>query len=75
MKKANKDIGILIDFSGNIYSLKAVKSAIKEYCNLADFSFEKKKEYIRVRLKNIDEDIREIIRDEFCNYVLFLMKS
>ncbi len=66
---------MIISFSKNLYNLKAVKSAIKEYQNLADFNLRQKGNYIQVELKNIDKEVRQIIKDEFCNYVIFLMKS
>jgi len=66
---------MVISFNKNLYNLKAVKSAIKEYQNLADFNLRQKGNYIQVELKNTDKEVRQIIRDEFCNYVIFLMKS
>ncbi len=66
---------MVIKFSKKIYKLNAIKSAIKQYQELADFSFEKKDDYIFVKLKKIDKDIEKIIKDEFCNYVLGLMKT
>lgn len=66
---------MLIKFDKKIYKVRAIKLAIKEYRNLADFSLRQKKDCIEVEIKNIDKDIKDIIKDEFCNYVLFLMKS
>ena len=64
-----------IVFNKKLYGVKAIKSAIKEYQSLADFSFEQKGNYIWVKLKNIDEEISGVIKDEFCNYVLFKSKE
>ncbi len=64
-----------IKFNKKIYSLRAVKLAIKDYHNLADFSLEQKGKYIIVTLTKIDKDVKEIIRDEFCNYVLGFEKN
>jgi len=66
---------MIIRFNKNLYNLKAIKLAIKEYQNLADFSLRQKGSYFQLELKNIDKDVKSIIKDEFCNYVLFLMKS
>jgi len=66
---------MLINFNKNLYRLKAIKLAIKEYQNLANFSLKQKRNYIQVELSNIDKSVRKIIKDEFCNYVFFLMKS
>lgn len=76
MKKRLGEGGkMLINFDKKLYSFKAVKSAVKEYQNLADFDLKQKSKYIQVRLKNINKEVRPIIKDEFCNYILSLMKS
>jgi len=66
---------VIIKFSKGVYGQKAIKLAIKEYRNLADFNLRQKKDCTEVEIKNIDKDVKDIIKDEFCNYVLFLMKS
>lgn len=66
---------ILINFDKKLYPLKAIKLAIKEYQKLANFNLVQNKKYIQVELKNIDKDVKEIIKDEFCNYVLFKSKE
>ena len=66
---------MLISFNKNLYRLKAIKLAIKEYQNLANFSLRQKKNYIQVELKNIDKEVEQVIKDEFCNYVLFRSKE
>jgi len=66
---------ILINFNKKLYSLKAIKLAIKEYQKLANFSLSQRKNYIQVELKNIDKEVKKIIKDEFCNYVLFKSKE
>jgi hypothetical protein len=63
-----------IKFDKKFYSLKAVKSAVKKYRNFADFGLKQKKNRIEVNLKNIDKDVSNVIKDEFCNYVLYSMK-
>jgi len=65
---------MIIKFSGKIYKLKAVKLTAKAYQGLADFKISQLKDYISVELKNINKDVKDIIKDEFCNYVLALMK-
>jgi len=66
---------MVIKFSVRIYKLSVVKSAIKAYRGLADFSIKEKKDYFEVGLENIDKEVKDIIQDEFCNYVLALMKA
>ncbi len=74
-KQSGKKENILINFDKRLYNLKAIKLAIKEYQKLANFNLSQKKNYIQVELKDIDKEVRPIIKDEFCNYILFLMKS
>jgi len=74
MEKNKKNKSIFIIFNKQLYKIKAIKLAIKEYQNLANFSFKQKENYIYVKLENIDKEVKKIIKDEFCNYVLFLMK-
>lgn len=61
---------MVIKFDKKIYKLKAVKLAIRDYKELADFVLKTKGDYFEVELKNIDPDVKNIIQDEFCNYVL-----
>lgn len=61
---------MVIKFNKKIYKLNTIKSAIKDYQELADFKMSQTKEYIKVELKNIDREVKDIIKDEFCNYVL-----
>lgn len=63
-----------INFNKRFYSLKAVKTAGREYKDLADFSVFDGKEYIKVELRNIDPEMAGVVEQEFCNYVLGLMK-
>lgn len=63
-----------INFNKRFYSLKAIKTAGQEYKDLADFSIVDGKGYIKVALKNIDPEMAGIVKEEFCNYVLGLMK-
>ncbi|MBL7053264.1 MAG: hypothetical protein ISS02_01200 [Candidatus Portnoybacteria bacterium] len=64
-----------IKFNRQIYSLKAIKLAIEDYKELADFNLKQDKNYIQVKIKNINKEFKKIIKEEFCNYVLGLEKS
>ena len=59
-----------INFSGKLYNLKAIQSSIEAYSELGVFSVKKDKKNIKVEINNIDKDVKDIIKDEFCNYVL-----
>jgi len=61
---------MIIKFNKNFYNSSAVKSAIKSYQGLADFSLKENQKFITVYLKNIDRNFKYIIKDEFCNFVL-----
>ena len=64
-----------IFFDKKFYDLKAIENAIKAYQGLAVFRIKKDKNRIKVDAGNIDKDVRNIFRDEFCNYVLSEMKK
>ena len=66
---------MLVKLNKKLYKLKAIKSAIKTYRQLADFNLKTKGKYFEVSIKNIDKDVENIIKDEFCNYILFLIKN
>jgi len=61
---------MIINFHNNLYKKKAIKSAATDYKELADFDISENKNYIQVELKNINNDVKNSIKDEFCNYVL-----
>ena len=64
-----------IRFDKNFYNVGAIKKAAKAYKNLACFKIKEEKRKINVELTKIDKDIKEVIQDEFCNYVLAEMKN
>ena len=74
-KKKSQSKKILIDFNRRLYVLKAIKTAAKAYGHLADFDFKQTGKYIQAELTNIDKETEHIIKDEFCNYVLFIMQK
>ena len=64
---------MIIKFNKNIYKKKAIVKAGKEYKHLADFDIKNQNKYYQVVFSKIDKDVKEIIEDEFKNYVLYLM--
>ena len=62
-----------INFNKNIYKKKAINNAIRQFKELADFKVSTKSDYYTVDLKNINKDVVDVIKDEFGNYVLYLM--
>lgn len=63
---------ISADFNKSFYDLKAVRNAVKDYKDVADFNLKDTKKSIRVILKNIGARNEELIKNEFSNYALFL---
>ncbi len=61
-----------IKFNKEIYSLGAVKLAIKEFSELADIDIEQEQNYIRVKFIKVKEGDMAEMKDEFANYVLGL---
>lgn len=66
---------MIIRFSKNFYNLEAIKNTIKAYEGLATFCVGTKKDSIELEAINVDEDIKSVFEDEFCNYVLSEMKK
>jgi len=58
-----------ISFSKKLYNLKAIQKSIEAYNGLGVFSIKKDKKNIKVEINDIDKDVKDIIKDEFCNYV------
>ena len=65
----------IIELNKNFYNLEAVKKAAKAYKELAGFSVKDDGGKIKITMKNIDEDVKDVIEDEFCNYVLSEVKN
>ena len=61
---------MIIGFDKKFYTLEAVKNAAKAYEELADFKVKTDKNKIMVEANDIDKDVKDIFKDEFCNYVL-----
>ena len=73
VKRQNKTV--VIKFNKNFYNLKAIKVTAQAFQGLADLEISSGKKEVRVKLKNIHPQVREVIREEFCNYVLAMMKE
>jgi hypothetical protein len=65
----------MISFSKKFYNLTAIENSIRAYVGLATFNIEKNKRNIVVKVTNINEEVKNIFRDEFCNYVLSEMEN
>ncbi len=63
----------IIKFNKKIYNIEAVKQAVEEFKNLADFKVKETNGYIEVKMNKIDKEVKDILDDEFANYVLGLL--
>jgi len=66
---------MIISFNKNLYPLKAIKSSIEAYKGLAKFSLSKKNGYYITDITKIDKDVKDVIKDEFCNYIISEIKQ
>lgn len=64
-----------IKFSKDIYKKRAINETIKVFNELAKFGTKENKNNFIVKITDIDKDVESVIKDEFCNYVLYLMKK
>ena len=62
-----------VHFNKNIYSQQAIKQAIKDFSQYADFKSKLNGDYLEVTIDNIKSEDKDDIKDEFANYVLGLM--
>ena len=61
---------MVIVFSKDFYQIDAVEKAVDAYQALAVFDVEETVNQIKVEIKEIDKDVRQVFKEEFCNYVL-----
>lgn len=61
-----------VSFSKKFYKVKAVRNSVRDYekSRVAKFKIKEGSDIIRVEITGIDPDVRDIIREEFSNYVL-----
>lgn len=64
-----------LKFSRKIYKKKALQEGISAYAHLANLRFSFDKNYFKVKIDNIEPSFRNIIADEFTNYVLIATKK
>lgn len=62
-------------FNKKIYSQSAIKQAINDYSHLANFEFNQNKNYFLIEVKKIKPELKNVLGDEFSNYLLSLMKK
>lgn len=64
-----------INFNKQIYSRTALEVAVLAFAELAKFTLRENDKYFLVEIDDIDVEVREIIAEEFANYVLVKMRK
>ena len=64
-----------ISLDSRIYKISAVKSAIRDYAEIADIQLEKQNGALILTLENYPEDLKDTIEMEFCNYALWKLRN
>lgn len=64
-----------LKFNTKIYKKPAIQKAISDHSHLAKFQLKDNKNYIKVKIENIDPGVKDIIADEFANYCLGMTKK
>jgi hypothetical protein len=64
-----------IKLNTKIYKEKAIKQAISSYSHIARFKVKNNKNYINISIDNIEANFKDILADEFVNYVLGMTKT
>lgn len=64
----------VIKLNKKLYKHYIIKKTIKLFGDAGDFSLQKSDDYFLVKIKNINPQVKNIIKDEFCNYLIYLTK-
>jgi hypothetical protein len=64
-----------VKFHKRIYKKNAVNRTMDVFKEAASFQLGQKGNYHIVTINNIDRDIKETIKDEFCNYVIYFTNA
>lgn len=75
MKKAEKNEKIRIKLNKRFYKISAINESIKEFENVCRGRVEEDKDFFVVELESKEKAIGNILKYEFCNYVLATMKN
>jgi hypothetical protein len=62
-------------FNAKIYKEKAIQEAISVYSHLARFKVKNNKGYINIGIDKIVAEFKDVLADEFSNYVLGITKK
>jgi hypothetical protein len=65
---------MIIKLNKKIYPLRTIKKSVKAFSKLADFKIKQNKDYFLIQIQNIKNQSTEKCKDEFLNYVLYMIK-
>jgi hypothetical protein len=60
-----------IKINKNIYKEKGLKNTIKCYKHLVKIDLREEGDYFVVKMIDMGRGVEKVIKDEFCNYLLF----
>jgi hypothetical protein len=64
-----------MQFNKDIYKHKAIESTMRAFGKIASFGFSENERYYIVKIEKSHSEIRDVLKDEFCNYVLSVMNE
>lgn len=70
-----KNETLIVKLNKGFYCQKALEQGIQAYRGLAHFKVKETKQYFETAIQDINSEIKNVIKDEFCNYVLVMMKN
>jgi hypothetical protein len=65
----------VLKFNSKIYKKEAIQETISAYSSLAKFRIKVAKDYIEVKIDHIATGFKDVLADEFSNYVLGMTKN
>jgi len=65
----------VLKFNTRIYKKEAIQETISAYSSLAKFKIKDAKDYTEVKIDHIESEFKNVLADEFSNYVLGMTKK
>jgi hypothetical protein len=62
-----------IKFNKQIYNRSSIVCAMKAFKKVASFKLSGNRSYYIVKISKVSSDAKNLVRDEFCNYVISAM--
>ena len=64
-----------LELNREVYKLKYIRKAIKEFSGIADIKQEKIGDYYEVEIDNVQKGYTEVMPGEFLNFLVYLSKN